>query len=246
MTHRFASLKGSFCALVGPSGSGKSTLARLLARHWDVGSGRVTIGSSNIRDMPLEQLSSLVSYVAQDNYLFDCTLRENIRMGKPNATDEEVEAAAAAASCDDFIARLPFGLETPAGTAGRMLSGGERQRISIARAILKDAPIIVLDEATAFTDPDNENKIQQSINAMARNKTLLVIAHRLSTVTKADNIVVVDGGRIVAQGTHEDCLRLSPLPINVERACGNARMGDRETRCRRRGRLLGGVPCLRR
>lgn len=203
--------QGSFCALVGPSGSGKSTLARLLARHWDTDSGDVRIGGVSVRDMPLQQLSSLVSYVAQDNYLFDCTLRENIRMGRPDATDEEVERAAAAASCDEFIARLPLGLDTPAGSAGKALSGGERQRISIARAILKDAPIIVLDEATAFTDPDNEDKIQKSINALARGKTLLVIAHRLSTIAAADNIVVLDDGRIAAEGTHRELLDESAL-----------------------------------
>lgn len=203
--------EGSFCALVGSSGSGKSTLARLLSRHWDTDSGEVRIGGVSVREMPLEQLSSLVSYVAQDNYLFDCTLRENIRMGRPDATDEEVERAAAAASCDEFISRLPLGLDTPAGSAGKALSGGERQRISIARAILKDAPIIVLDEATAFTDPDNEDKIQRSINELSRGKTLLVIAHRLSTITGADNIVVLDDGCIAAQGTHGDLLESSVL-----------------------------------
>ena len=138
--------RGSFCALVGPSGSGKSTLARLIARHWDVGAGAVRVGGVDVRDMPLDQLSQLVSFVAQDNYLFDCSLRENIRMGKPDATDDEVLAAARAACCDDFIGRLPHGYDTPAGEAGHALSGGERQRISIARAILKDAPIVVLDE----------------------------------------------------------------------------------------------------
>lgn len=198
--------QGSFCALVGPSGSGKSTLARLLARHWDTGSGEVRIGDTSVKDMPLDQLSSLVSYVAQDNYLFDCSLRENIRMGKPDATDEEVERAAAKASCGEFIARLPLGLDTPAGGAGKTLSGGERQRISIARAILKNAPIIVLDEATAFTDPDNEDKIQRSINQLARGKTLIVIAHRLSTITDADNIIVLENGRIADQGSHNELL----------------------------------------
>ncbi len=207
----FAVPQGSFCALVGPSGSGKSTLARLLARHWDTDAGDIRIGGASVRDMPLEQLSSLVSYVAQDNYLFDCTLRENIRMGAPEASDAEVEAAAAAASCDEFITRLPLGLDTPAGAAGRALSGGEKQRISIARAILKDAPIIVLDEATAFTDPDNEDKIQQSINELAQGKTLLVIAHRLSTVSGADNIVVLEDGAVRAQGAHAELLANSPL-----------------------------------
>lgn len=203
--------QGTFCALVGPSGSGKSTLARLIARHWDVDSGDVRLGGVDVRDMPLDQLSSLVSFVAQDNYLFDCTLRENIRMGRPDASDAEVEAAAEAASCTEFLSRLPLGLDTPAGSAGKALSGGERQRISIARAMLKDAPIIVLDEATAFTDPENEDKIQRSINALAKDKTLLVIAHRLSTVTGADNIIVLDEGRVQAQGTHEELLDTSDL-----------------------------------
>lgn len=222
--------EGSFCALVGPSGSGKSTLARLLARHWDTDAGEVRIGGVSVRDMPLEQLSSLVSYVAQDNYLFDDTLRENIRMGQPQASDAEVEAAAAAASCDEFLGRLPLGLDTPAGAAGHGLSGGERQRISLARAILKDAPIIVLDEATAFTDPDNEDKIQKSISRLARHKTLLVIAHRLSTVTGADNIVVLDDGRVAAQGTHGELLASSSL----YRSMWEAHVGASDWTSRRR------------
>ena len=210
--------RGSFCALVGPSGSGKSTLARLIARHWDVGAGAVRVGGVDVRDMPLDQLSQLVSFVAQDNYLFDCSLRENIRMGKPDATDDEVLAAARAACCDDFIGRLPHGYDTPAGEAGHALSGGERQRISIARAILKDAPIVVLDEATAFTDPENEERIQQSIARLPRGKTLLVIAHRLSTVAAADDIAVVDHGRIVAHGTHDRLLAACPLYASMWQA----------------------------
>ena len=210
--------RGSFCALVGPSGSGKSTLARLIARHWDVGAGAVRVGGVDVRDMPLDQLSQLVSFVAQDNYLFDCSLRENIRMGKPDATDDEVLAAARAACCDDFIGRLPHGYDTPAGEAGHALSGGERQRISIARAILKDAPIVVLDEATAFTDPENEERIQQSIARLTRGKTLLVIAHRLSTVAAADDIAVVDHGRIVAHGTHDRLLAACPLYASMWQA----------------------------
>ena len=209
---------GSMVALVGPSGSGKSTLARLIARHWDVGAGAVRVGGVDVRDMPLDQLSQLVSFVAQDNYLFDCSLRENIRMGKPDATDDEVLAAARAACCDDFIGRLPHGYDTPAGEAGHALSGGERQRISIARAILKDAPIVVLDEATAFTDPENEERIQQSIARLTRGKTLLVIAHRLSTVAAADDIAVVDHGRIVAHGTHDRLLAACPLYASMWQA----------------------------
>jgi ATP-binding cassette subfamily B protein len=197
---------GSFVALVGPSGSGKSTLARLVARHWDVEAGSVSIGGVDVRDMPLEQLSSLVSYVSQSDYLLDGTLRDNVLLGKPDATDEEVRTAAEAASCEEFVSRLPKGWDTPAGEAGHALSGGERQRICIARAILKNAPIIVFDEATAFADPENEARIQKSVAALSEGKTLLVIAHRLSTIVQADAICVVDGGQIVAQGTHEQLL----------------------------------------
>ncbi|MCR5845759.1 MAG: ABC transporter ATP-binding protein/permease, partial [bacterium] len=196
----------SFVALVGPSGSGKSTLARLVARHWDVDAGSVSIGGVDVRDMPLEQLSSLVSYVSQSDYLLDGTLRDNVLLGKADATDEEVRAAAEAASCEEFVSRLPKGWDTPAGEAGHALSGGERQRICIARAILKNAPIIVFDEATAFADPENEARIQKSVAALSEGKTLLVIAHRLSTIVQADAIYVVDGGQIVAQGTHEQLL----------------------------------------
>lgn len=202
---------GSFTALVGPSGGGKSTIARLVARHWDVGAGSVRIGGVDVRDMPLDQLSELVSFVAQDNYLFDCSLKENIRMGKPDASDEDVLAAARAACCDDFIGRLADGWDTPAGEAGHALSGGERQRISIARAILKDAPIVILDEATAFTDPESEERIQRSIAQLTRGKTLLVIAHRLSTIVGADRIAVVENGRIAATGSHDELLVACPL-----------------------------------
>lgn len=202
---------GSFYALVGPSGSGKSTIARLIARHWDVVGGTVSIGGADIRTMTLDQLSDLVSFVSQDNYLFDCSLRENIRMGRPGATDAEVAAAARAACCDEFIGRFQRGYDTSAGEAGHALSGGERQRISIARALLKNAPIVVLDEATAFTDPESEDRIQRSIAELTRGKTLLVIAHRLSTVVGADAIIVIDGGRVVAQGAHGDLLDSCPL-----------------------------------
>ncbi len=202
---------GSFTALVGPSGSGKSTLARLLVRHWDVDDGSIAIGGVDVRDMPLEQLSGLVSFVAQDNYLFDASIRENIRLGNPAASDGDVEAAARAACCDDFVSRLPQGLDTPAGSAGLELSGGERQRVSIARAILKDAPIVVLDEATAFTDPESEDKIQRSIARLSAGKTLLVIAHRLSTIVGADRIAVIEGGRVIATGKHDELLSVCPL-----------------------------------
>ena len=202
---------GSFTALVGPSGGGKSTVARLIARFWDVTGGAVAIGGVDIRDMPLKQLADQVSFVTQDNFLFDCSLKENIRLGNPAATDAEVFAAAEAAQCGEFVARLEQGWDTPAGEAGRQLSGGERQRIAIARAILKDAPIVILDEATAFTDPENEDKIQQSIMALSKGKTLLVIAHRLSTIQNADQIVVLEKGNIVDKGTQSELLERCPL-----------------------------------
>lgn len=203
--------QGSFTALVGPSGGGKSTVAKLIARFFDVSEGSITIGGVNIKDMPLSQISENVSFVAQDNFLFRCSLLENIRLGNPKATDEEVKAAARAAQCEEFILKLPQGYDTPAGEAGKRLSGGEKQRIAIARMMLKNAPIVILDEATAFTDPENEDKIQQSIAALTKGKTLLVIAHRLSTIKQADNIVVLKNGTIVAHGTQEELLENCPL-----------------------------------
>ncbi len=203
--------KGSFTALVGPSGGGKSTVAKLIARFWDVTSGEITIGGANVKDMPLSQLSEFVSFVTQDNFLFRCSLLENIRLGNPNATDEEVKAAAKAAQCEEFISKLPQGYETPAGEAGKRLSGGEKQRIAIARMMLKNAPIVILDEATAFTDPENEDKIQRSIAALTQGKTLLVIAHRLSTIRDADHIVVLKNGKIEAEGRQEELLKSCPL-----------------------------------
>lgn len=173
--------------------------------------GGITIGGIDIRDMPLSQLSNTISFVSQDNFLFRCSLKENIRMGNPNASDEEVYAAAKAAQCEEFIKKLPKGYDTPAGEAGKRLSGGEKQRIAIARMMLKNAPIIILDEATAFTDPENEDKIQKSICQLAKGKTLLVIAHRLSTIKNADNIVVLKNGNIHAQGTQEELLKNCPL-----------------------------------
>lgn len=202
---------GSFTALVGPSGGGKSTVAKLIARFWDVTSGSITIGGVPIQEMPLSQLSELVSFVTQDNFLFRCSLLENIRLGNPNASDEAVKAAARAAQCEEFIQKLPQGYDTPAGEAGKRLSGGEKQRIAIARMMLKNAPIVILDEATAFTDPENENKIQQSIAALTKGKTLLVIAHRLSTIKDADHIVVLKNGAILAEGNQEELLAGCPL-----------------------------------
>ena len=203
--------QGSFTALVGPSGGGKSTVAKLIARFWDVTEGSICIGGVNIKDMPLTQLSEYVSFVTQDNFLFRCSLKENIRLGNPRATDEQVYAAAKAAQCEEFIQKLPMGYDTPAGEAGKRLSGGEKQRIAIARMMLKNAPIVILDEATAFTDPENEDKIQRSIAALTKGKTLLVIAHRLSTIRGADKIALLKNGRILAQGRQEELLSACPL-----------------------------------
>lgn len=203
--------EGSFTALVGSSGGGKSTVAKLIARFWDVTGGEITVGGINVKDMPLSQLSEYVSFVTQDNFLFRCSLLENIRLGNPNATDEEVKEAARAAQCEEFISKLPQGYDTPAGEAGKRLSGGEKQRIAIARMMLKNAPIVILDEATAFTDPENEDKIQRSIAALTKGKTLLVIAHRLSTIKNADNIVVLKNGKIEAEGKQEELLENCPL-----------------------------------
>lgn len=203
--------QGKFTALVGPSGGGKSTIARLAARFWDVTGGSITLGGRDIRKLPLKQLSREISFVTQDNFLFDCSLKENIRLGKPGASDEEVFAAARAAQCEEFIGSLEHGWDTAAGDAGKQLSGGERQRIAIARAILKEAPIVILDEATAFTDPENEDKIQRSIMALSKGKTLLVIAHRLSTIQNADQIVVLEKGQIVDRGTQRELLSRCPL-----------------------------------
>ena len=198
-------------ALVGPSGSGKSTIAKLIAGFWDVTSGHITVGGIDVRNIPLKQWASKIAYVSQDNYLFNRTVRENIRMGRKGATDAEIEAAARAVGCEAFIQRLEKGYDTIVGTGGGSLSGGERQRVAIARAMLKDAPIVILDEATASIDPENEAAIQKAISVLTKGRTLLVIAHRLSTITDADNIVVVQNGRIAAQGKQEELLRTSPL-----------------------------------
>ncbi len=197
---------GEMTALVGLSGSGKSTAASLVPRFHDVGNGRITIGGVDIREMAIDQLMDTVAFVFQDTFLFSDTIAANIRFGNPGATDEEVERAAASARAHDFIMALPQGYATRLGAGGTALSGGERQRLAIARAILKDAPIIILDEATAFTDPDNETAIQAAIQAMTAGKTVLVIAHRLHTITAASQILVLDMGRIAAHGTHEELL----------------------------------------
>lgn len=202
---------GMRTALVGPSGSGKSTIAKLIASYWDVSSGRITIGGIDVKTLPPEQVMDLIGYVSQDNFLFNVSVRENIRMGRPEATDEDVEAVAKAAGCHDFIMSLTHGYDTIVGGAGGHLSGGERQRVAIARAMMKNAPIVILDEATSYTDPENEAILQESIGRLTRGNTLIVIAHRLSTITEADQIAVVDDGRIVAVGKHAELVQCCPL-----------------------------------
>ena len=202
---------GTVTALVGPSGSGKSTIAKLIAGFWDVTEGNITLGGKDIKEIPLDQLNQEIAYVSQDNYLFDRTIRDNIRMGKLNATDAEVEAVAKAAGCDGFIRKLDKGYDTICGEGGGHLSGGEKQRISIARAMLKDAPIIILDEATASVDPENEAELQKAIDALTHNKTIIMIAHRLKTVRNADQILVLNGGKITQRGTHEELSAQSGL-----------------------------------
>lgn len=217
---------GSVTALVGPSGSGKSTIAKLIAGFWDVEEGVVSIGGVDEKKIPLKQLYDQVAFVSQDNYLFDESVRENIRMGRPSATDQEVESAAIAAGCDAFIRRLGKGYDTKVGGGGAHLSGGERQRIAIARAMLKDAPIVILDEATAYIDPENEAVIQRAIAKLVSGKTVIVIAHRLSTIKDADQIVVVRDGRIETSGTHEELRKTCPLYEAMWQAHMGAKDGD--------------------
>lgn len=202
--------EGSLTALVGESGSGKSTLAKLLVHFYDVSGGSVKIGGQDIRSMSLEALNNEISYVAQEQFLFNISLLENIRLGKLDATDEEVLAAAEKAQCGEFLARLEKGIHTMAGDGGKQLSGGERQRISLARAILKNAPIVVLDEATAFMDPENEEKMNEAIAEVIRGKTVIVIAHRLHSIINADQICVLNNGNLAAAGTHAQLLEGCP------------------------------------
>ena len=202
---------GSINALVGPSGSGKSTIARLVASLWDVDSGEILIGGVNIKDMPLSEYNRHVAYVSQENYLFDQTVMDNIRMGKEGATDEDVIEAAKKCGCHDFIMSLESGYKTICGGSGGHLSGGERQRISIARAMLKDAPIVILDEATSYTDPESEAVIQNALSRLTAGKTLIVIAHRLSTIADADRIFLIHDGCVEASGTQDELLNTSPL-----------------------------------
>jgi len=215
--------EGTFTALVGPSGSGKSTLAKLIAGYWDVSEGSITIGGNDIRNIPFDQLMDQFAYVSQDNYLFDESIMDNIRMGDPHATDEQVISVAKASGCHDFIGTLENGYRTNVGSAGGRLSGGERQRIAIARAMLKNAPIVILDEATAYTDPENEAVIQKAVAKLVAGKTLIVIAHRLSTVIDADQIVVVNQGMIEDSGTHAQLLQTCELYRSMYHAHVDAR-----------------------
>lgn len=203
----FSAAEGSLTALVGESGSGKSTLAKLLVHFYDVNGGTVRIGGQDVRDMSLESLNSQISYVSQEQFLFNTSLLENIRLGKLDASDEEVMEAAHKAQCDEFLSRLDKGIHAMAGDSGKQLSGGERQRISLARAILKNAPVVVLDEATAFMDPENEEKMNEAIAEVIRGKTVIVIAHRLHSIVNADRICVMDQGKLTGVGTHKELLK---------------------------------------
>ncbi len=222
--------EGTVNALVGPSGSGKSTIAKLIAAFWDVKSGAVYFGGQDIRKLSLEKYYSLIAYVSQDNFLFDDTIRENIRMGNPDASDDEVEQTARECGCQDFIMELENGFDTVVGSGGDHLSGGERQRICIARAMLKNAPVVILDEATSYTDPENEALIQKSLAKLIKGKTLIVIAHRLSTIVDADQIAVVDNGSIADVGTHEELL----CRCDVYKRMWNAHISSKDN-------LYGGV-----
>lgn len=214
-------------ALVGPSGSGKSTITKLIAGFWDIKEGHIYLGGKELKEIPLTQISEHIAYVSQDNFLFNDTIRENIRLGKETASDLEVETVAKASGCDAFIRKLEHGYDTMVGGGGTHLSGGERQRIAIARAMLKDAPIIILDEATAYIDPENERVIQKAISHLVKGKTLIMIAHRLSTIVDANQIVVVEKGNIVATGTHKKLLEQSVLYRKMWEAHIGAKDGEK-------------------
>lgn len=196
-------------AIVGNSGGGKSTIAKLIAGFWNIDKGKILIGDVDLNDMPLKQNMELITYVSQENFLFNKTILENLRVAKEDANMDEIKEACVKASCHDFITNLPNGYETVVGEGGSSLSGGERQRIVIARSFLKNSPIVLLDEATAYSDPDNEAIIQESIDALIKDKTVIMIAHRLSTIVKANKIIVVDNGNIVEEGSHEKLLELN-------------------------------------
>ena len=203
----FIARQGEKTALVGPSGSGKSTAARLAARFWDIQSGKITLGGQDISRIDPETLLKNYSVVFQDVVLFNASIMDNIRIGKRDATDEEVRRVARLAQCDEFVTKMPQGYQTIIGENGEILSGGERQRLSIARAMLKDAPIVILDEATANVDPENEAELQAAIEALTGGKTIIMIAHRLRTVRNADQIIVMNQGRIAQRGTHEQLMK---------------------------------------
>lgn len=205
----FETNPGEVTALVGPSGGGKSTIAKLLAGFWDQSSGKISIGNVDTKNISFEQLAEEISFVSQDNFLFDVSIRDNIRLGKPNASENEIIAAAKAAHCHDFIMALPKGYDTKAGEAGGAMSGGERQRITLARAILKPASTIILDEATAYADPENEALIQEAISNLVKEKNLVMIAHRLNTIKQAHQIILIDKGQILAKGKHEELMKES-------------------------------------
>lgn len=214
----FEAAEGKSLAIIGPSGSGKSTVAKLICRFWDAGSGEICIGGVNIQDIRPDTLMNLVSFVFQDTFLFNISLKENIRVGKPEASDAEIMAAAKMAQCHDFIMKTKDGYDTLAGDAGSRLSGGERQRICIARAILKNAPILILDEATSSIDPDSEEQIQEALGALTKGKTLIVIAHRIRTIMGFDKILVLQDGKIGAEGKHEELLTASSVYQSIFRA----------------------------
>lgn len=221
-------------AIIGPSGSGKSTIAKLICRFWDVDGGQIMVGGVDVRVLSPEELMDKISFVFQDTFLFNISIADNIRIGNPDASEEEVIRAAKLTRCHEFIMNTPKGYDTLAGDAGNRLSGGERQRICIARAMLKNAPILVLDEATASIDPDSEEQIQEAIGALSENKTLIVIAHRIRTVMGFEQIIVMDGGHIAAKGTHEQLLDTSPLYRTIYNAYSfaeNWTLGGREPVC---------------
>ena len=205
----FSAKENKLTAIVGYSGGGKSTIAKLIAGYWNINKGKISVGNVNLKDVSLEKNMELVTYVSQENYLFRKSIIDNMRMANQNASIEEIKDACKKASCHDFIMSLPNGYETIIGESGSNLSGGERQRLTIARALLKDSPIVLLDEATAYSDPDNEAEIQKSIDALVENKTVIMIAHRLSTIIGADKIIVLNNGEIEAEGTHKELLEKS-------------------------------------
>lgn len=218
--------QGSTVAFVGSSGSGKSTLAKLIAGYWDINSGNIMIGGYNLMDIPLKQLYGLVAFVSQDNFLFNESIRENIRMGNPNASDEEVEDIAKRSGCHDFIVKMEHGYDTIVGSSGSHVSGGERQRISIARAMLKNAPIVIFDEATSYIDPENEVVIKKALSKLVENKTVIVIAHRLSTITDAKQIFLIEKGELISYGSHQEMLKDCKLYQNMWEAHIGVKEGE--------------------